>query len=170
MVQVDRSCKWPLEVASDVCPMVVVMVSQSTESLKLVKYVHFVNYNTNTQVKCIHGKIKSHVMKLSNLVLHQVTHPCRDDLCRISTDPSHVPRWKKKSQETVKCNAHGCSDVCFSKLQVLDIKQHFEEIELQFDGYIPFPTSPLQPSLLHCVQSNSASAEKLLNVWSFREA
>ena len=115
-------------------------------------------------------KARDETLKFGIAPSDTICRPCHDDLCRISTDPSHVPRWKKKSQETVKCNAHGCSDVCFSKLQVLDIKQHFEEIELQFDGYIPFPTSPLQPSLLHCVQSNSASAEKLLNVWSFREA
>ena len=49
------------------------MSASQQRSLELVKYVQFVDYNTNTQVKCTHGKLKRHVMKLLNLVLHQVT-------------------------------------------------------------------------------------------------
>ena len=75
--------------------MVMMTVSQESQS---VKCAHLVNYNTNTQVMCTHGK-HDEALKLGIVPNDAICHPCHDDLRRIGSDPNHVPRWEKKDKQ-----------------------------------------------------------------------
>ena len=73
-----------------------------------------------------------------------VCRPCRDDIRRVTANPSYSPRWKKINHNVIKCFVKGCPDVCFAHSKVTDIdrlRQILEDTSLQIEGdTIPFPT------------------------------
>ena len=92
-----------------------------------------------------------------------VCHPCRDDVRRVLANPSHVPRWEKKSKHN-KCCVRGCSELHFVSSRVTDpekLNEIFTENSLQTEGDIPVPTplckqhyytvyNMVQPQLTNC--------------------
>ena len=73
-----------------------------------------------------------------------VCRPCRDDIHRVTANPSHSPRWEKIKHDVIKCCVKGCPDICFAHSKVTDsdtMKQILEDKSLQIEGdTIPFPT------------------------------
>ena len=53
-----------------------ILIGQESQS---VKCAHLVNYNTNTQVMCTHGK-HDEALKLGIVPSDAICHPCHDDL------------------------------------------------------------------------------------------
>ena len=73
-----------------------------------------------------------------------ITRSCRDDVRRVLADPSHVPRWSKRNEQS-KYSIKSCSDVSFVSSNLADrermnqlIKQIAVEIEC---NKIPIPDS-----------------------------
>ena len=91
-----------------------------------------------------------------------VCRPCRDDVRRVMTNPSHSPRWEKVKHDAIKCCVKDCPGTCFVHSKINTVKQVFEDTGLQTEGdTIPFPTplcnhhyymvyNALQPQQTNC--------------------
>ena len=91
-----------------------------------------------------------------------VCRPCRDDVRRVMTNPSHSPRWEKVKHDAIKCCVKDCPGTCFVHSKINIVKQVFEDTGLQTEGdTIPFPTplcnhhyymvyNALQPQQTNC--------------------
>ncbi len=78
--------------------------------------------------------------------------PCRDDIRRVTANPSYSPRyiWEKKNYDTIKCCVKGCPDVCFAHSKVTDIARMRQiKEDLPEGDTIPFPIYLSKLIVLH---------------------